>query len=95
MKFRIRLINDNHIDDTVFVAANSFEDAEAQAPEAERYLAEPMVPCAGCGREMGQNDPRTARYPDGRPVYDDPMHAYDGIMCLDCGRVARQALFSK
>jgi hypothetical protein len=84
-KVRVRLINDGRVTDTVFMEAESFSDAEEQAPDAERYLVEPMPSCEGCGREMGQTDPRTARYPDGTPVYDDPWNAYKGIKCVSCG----------
>jgi hypothetical protein len=86
-KLRVRLVNDHHVDETVFVEASSFEEAEAKAGEAESYLVEPMVPCAGCGTEMGQTDPRTSRYPDGSPVHDDPWNAYKGIRCMSCGPV--------
>lgn len=86
MTYRLRLINNNHVDDTVFVEAGSIAEAEGKAPEAERVLVEPMVPCAVCGEEMGQTDPRTAHYPDGSPVYADPDHAYDGIRHIGCGR---------
>jgi hypothetical protein len=84
-KLRVRLVNEHHVDETVFVEAASFEEAEAKAGEAESYLVEPMIACAGCGREMGQTDPRTSRYSDGSPVHSDPWNAYEGIRCIACG----------
>lgn len=88
MKYRIRVLDDaGRVASTEFVVADSI--AEADALFDGRTLVEPMVPCAGCGAEMGQTDPRTARYPDGRPVHPDPDRAYDGIRCLSCGPAPR------
>lgn len=86
MKFRVHNIVDNRVSSTALVEADTFEAAEAEAGgEADRHLVEPIPACAGCGMDLVQPDPRTAKYANGEPVYPDPLRAFDGIRCLACG----------
>jgi hypothetical protein len=91
MKFRVHVIEGGRVRDTVHLEADCLDAAEFGAEQevgaGERYLVEPIVACAGCGAEMQQMDPRSARYADGTPVHPDPERAYEGIRCLACGPV--------